>query len=200
MKSVQTAISSATRETELNSISVLTAIIVLATVTMTFGAMIAVFFVRAAAPLYWGHLQIPPVLWASTGVLLASSATFETSRRALLRNDQTRGFHLLAWTCGLGLAFLAGQIVAWLQVLHSGIILNRNPHSWFIFLFTGLHGAHILLGLSGLAYLAVRTHEPASGPKYQMKTRVVANGVGLFWHYLDFLWIVLFGLLLVWKQ
>ena len=200
MKLVQTAATPATRETELNSLSMLTAIVVLAVVTMTFGAMIAVFFIRAAAPLYWGHLQIPRILWVSTAALLASSATFEASRRALIRNDQTRGFHMLAWSCGLGLAFLGGQIMAWIQVLRSGIVLNRNPHSWFIFLFTGLHGAHILLGLGGLAYLAVRTHEPASGPKYQMKTRAVANGVGLFWHYLDFLWILLFGLLLVWKR
>lgn len=167
---------------------------------MTFGAIIAVFFVRASAPLNWGHLEIPYVLWASTAVLLASSATFEASRRALIRSDQTRAFHLLLWTCGLGLAFLAGQITAWVQVLHSGIILNRNPHSWFIFLFTGLHGAHIIAGLIGLGYLTTRAYTRASGPKYQMKTRVAATGVALFWHYLDFIWLVLFGLLLIWKR
>jgi heme/copper-type cytochrome/quinol oxidase subunit 3 len=58
---------------------------------------------------------------------------------------------------------------------------------------------HIVAGLAGLAYLLVRTRVPASGPKYQMTTRVVAKGVSLFWHYLDFLWIVLFVLLLTWR-
>ncbi len=197
---VQSATETFTKERELNSLSLLTAIVVLATVTMTFGAMITVFIVRSQAPLFWGHLKIPPVLWATTSVLIASSVTFEAARRNLARNDQRRFFQLVAWTAGLGLLFLAGQLIAWMQILHSGVTLAKNPHSWFIFLFTGLHGLHILLGLAGLAYLLFRTRVPASGPKYQMNTRVVANGVCVFWHYLDFVWVVLFALLVAWRR
>lgn len=186
----------APRERDLNSLSLLTAIIVLATVTMTFGAMITVFIGRSQAPLFWGHIRIPWVLWLTTTLLLASSATFEIARRQLIQNRQRAFFRWTAYTAGLGILFLTGQIAAWFEILGSGIKLANNPHSWFIFLFTGLHGLHILLGLAGLVYLLVRTRVPASGPKYQMTTRVVANGVSLFWHYLDFLWIVLFVLLL----
>ena len=188
------------RERELNSLSVLTAIIVLGTVTMTFGAMIAVFVIRSQAPLFWGRISLPPVLWATTAVLLGSSITFEAARRHLLKGDQGGFFRLMTWTTGLGLGFLVGQIAAWLQILHSGVILARNPHSWFIFLFTGLHGLHIIAGLGGLVYLLIRTRRPASGPRYQMNTRVAATGVSIFWHYLDFLWIVLFTLLLTWHR
>jgi len=199
MRDVQTVTESATRERDLNSLSLLTTIVVLATVTMTFGAMITVFIGRSEAPLFWGHIVIPKVLWATTAILLASSAILEAARRRLQAHDQHGFFRLIAWTTGLGLLFLAGQITAWFQILHSGIVLARNPHSWFIFLFTGLHGMHIVVGLGGLIYLLVRTRVPASGPKYQMTTRVVANGVSVFWHYLDFLWIVLFVLLLAWR-
>jgi cytochrome c oxidase subunit 3 len=188
------------RERDLNSLSVLTVTVVLATVTMTFGAMIAVFLIRSQAPLFWGRISLPRLLWFTTAVLLASSVTLEMARKRLGRNDQRGFFRLMAWTTALGLIFLAGQIAAWLKILHSGVILAKNPHSWFIFLFTGLHAVHILVGLGGLAYLLVRTREPASGPKYQMNTRVVANGVSIFWHYLDFLWIVLFTLLLTWRR
>lgn len=197
---MQRAAETLTKERELNSLSLLTVIVVLATVTMTFGAMITVFVVRSQAPLFWGHLQVPRILWATTSVLLASSFTFETARRRLTRNDQRSFFRWTAWTAGLGALFLAGQLTAWVQILHSGVVLSRNPHSWFIFLFTGLHGVHIILGLMGLMYLLVRTRIPASGPKYQMNTRVIANGVSVFWHYLDFVWIVLFGLLLTWRR
>jgi cytochrome c oxidase subunit 3 len=197
---VQSVAEAAPRERELNSLSLLTSIIVLATVTMTFGAMIVVFIGRSEAPLFWGHIHIPRVLWATTTVLLASSATLEAARRRLRRHDQRGFFRLAAYTTGLGVLFLAGQIAAWLEILNSGIRLSKNPHSWFIFLFTGLHGLHILAGLAGLLYLLMRTRVPASGPKYQMTTRVVANGVSLFWHYLDFLWIVLFVLLLTWRS
>lgn len=188
------------REREINSLSVFTVTILLATVTMTFGAMIAVFLIRSQAPLFWGRISLPRILWATTAILLASSATFEAARLHLNRHDQRGFFRLMIWTTALGLFFLAGQIAAWIQILHSGIILARNPHSWFIFMFTGLHGLHILAGLAGLAYLVIRTREPASGPKYQMNTRAIANGVSIFWHYLDFLWIVLFTLLLTWRR
>jgi cytochrome c oxidase subunit 3 len=197
---VQSETENLARERELNSMSRLTVIVVLATVTMTFGAMIAVFFVRAEKTMLWGHIRIPPILWATTAVLLASSATFEAARHKLAGNDREGFFRLTAWTTALAAVFLLGQLAAWFQVLASGIVLARNPHSWFIFLFSGLHGLHIVLGLAGLVYLLVRTHEPVSGPRYRMKTRALAKGVGIFWHYLDFVWVVLFMLLVLWRR
>jgi cytochrome c oxidase subunit III len=197
---VQSAPEIVSKERELNSLSLLTVTVVLATVTMAFAAIIAVFVIRSQAPLFWGPLKVPGILWGTTAVLLASSASFEIARRKLAHNDQHRFFLWTAWTGGLGLLFLAGQLTAWFQILHEGIVLARNPHTWFIFLFTGLHGLHIVLGLAGLGYLLVRTRIPASGPKYQMKTRIITNGVSVFWHYLDFVWIILLVLLLTWRR
>ncbi len=188
------------REREMTSLSLVTVIVILATITMTFGAMIVVFFYRSLAPQFWGHLKISPILWLTTAILLISSFTFEKARQRLTRNDQV-GFHRLTrWTTGLAVAFLFGQIAAGYQMLHSGVVLARNPHSWFIFLFSGLHGVHIIAGLIGLGYLLLRTREPASGPRYQMTTRVVARSVSICWHYLDFLWLLMFALLLLWKR
>ncbi len=196
---VQSAIEPANRQSDLNSLSIFTVIVVLATVTMTFGALIAVFIIRSQSQQFWGHIRVPGILWATTAILLTSSATFEAGRRRLGQNDQRGFFRLNALTAGLGLLFLIGQIVAWFQIVHAGVVLARNPHSWFIFLFTGLHGLHIVVGLTGLAYLLVRTRDPASGPKYQSQTRAVASGVAVFWHYLDFMWVLLFALLLFWR-
>jgi cytochrome c oxidase subunit III len=196
---VPTAIDPANRQKELNSLSLFTVVVLLATVTMTFGALIAVFVIRSASPQFWGHIHIPRILWATTAALLASSALFEAARYRLSHNDQHGFFRLTAWTTGLGVLFLIGQVIAWFQVLGSGVILAHNPHSWFIFLFSGLHGLHIVAGLGGLVYLLLRTREPASGPKYQMHTRAFANGVAVFWHYLDFMWVLLFALLLFWR-
>lgn len=194
------AVDPVTQEKSLNSTSLITVIVVLATVTMTFGAMIAVFLYRSLAPKFWGHLQIPLLFWLTTALLLLSSYTFERGNR-LLTNRDTFGFHRwLRWTFGFALIFIVGQVTAWWQLLHGGLVLSKNPHSWFIFLFSGLHGAHIAAGLIGIAYLLFRTREPASGPKYQMQTRVIARGVAICWHYLDFLWLLLFALLLTWRR
>jgi cytochrome c oxidase subunit 3 len=172
----------------------------MAIVTMTFGAIITVFFYRSQGPNFWGHLNLPYLLWLTTTLLVASSFTFERARRFLTDGDQLGFNRLMKITTALGLLFLAGQVGAWFQLIGSGIKLVNNPHSWFLFLFSGLHGLHILVGLIGLSYLVVRTRERVGGPRYQMYTRVVARGVAIYWHYLDFLWVLMFTLLLFWKQ
>ena len=190
----------AARERDLNSLYVLTVIVVLIIVTMTFGALIVAFFFRSQVSLNWNHIVLPPVLWFTTAVLLGSSVVSEVARRRLRAGDQSGFFR---WTCGttaLSLLFLTGQLIAWVQILRTGVLLDKNPHPSFVFIFSGLHGMHILAGLAGWIWLLLRTREPASGRKYQMNTRVMANAVSIFWHYLDFVWIVLFALLLTWRR
>jgi cytochrome c oxidase subunit 3 len=187
-------------ERELSSTALLTVIIVLAAATMTFGAIIAVFIYRSEGRVPWGKLELPATLFFTTAILLVSSATIERAKRAVQHNDQPAAYRFFLITFTLGAVFLAGQITAWFQVLHSGIELSKNQHSWFIFLFVALHGLHIVLGLAGIGTLAFRTHEYVSGPRYQANTRAMTLGVSIFWHYLDFLWLVLFGFLLFWKR
>ena len=177
-----TATEPAHRQQELNSLSVFTVIVVLATVTMTFGALITVFVMRSQSQQFWGHIHVPRILWGTTALLLASSATFEAARRRLTANDQRAFFRLVAWTTALGFLFLIGQTVAWFQILHTGIVLARNPHSWFVFLFTGLHGLHIVARLGRAVLLALphegtrqRTEVPhAHASRYDGRRRVLA--------------------------
>ena len=188
------------KERDLNALYQLGIAVTLVVVTITFGSLIFAFVYRSEVPQNWKHIELPQTLWVSTALLLASSALLEIGRRGLKRGDQ-RAFYRIAWgATGFGFLFLTAQLTAWFQILHTGVLLDRNPHSSFIFIFSGMHGVHILIGLAGLLYLLRRTKEHASGPKYQMTTRVWANAVSTFWHYLDFVWIVLFALLLTWKR
>lgn len=188
------------RERELNSLYLAATIVVLVIVSVTFGALIFAFIWRSQNSYLWNHLCIPSLLWVTTLLLLASSTLLERGRRRLKAGDQNGFLRLLQWTTGLGFLFLLGQGAAWLQVMHSNVILEFDKHSWFIFLFSGLHAAHVLVGVGGLAYLLYRAHDPASGPRYQMTTRALANALTIFWHYLGFLWVVLFVLLLTWRR
>ena len=190
----------AARARELNSLYTLTVVIVLVIVTTTFGALIWAFMWRSGNDYLWGHLQIPSLLWGTTAILLASSATLERSRAAMKANDEAGLLRFTRWTTALGSLFLIGQGAAWLQVMHSNVVLDRDKHSWFIFLFSGLHALHILVGLAGLAYLLHRVGQHASGPRYQMTTHAYTNALAIFWHYLGFVWVVLFGLLLLWRR
>jgi len=188
------------RERELNSLSTVTLTVITAIVTMAFGAMIGAFLLRSGDPKFWVHLKVPYLLWITTAILIASSFTFEKARTLLSNGDQLGFNRFLKITTVLAVLFLAGQVAAWFELVGTGTKLVKNPHSWFVFLFTGLHGLHILAGLAGLGYLLVRTRERVSGPRYQMYTRVIARGVAIYWHYLDFLWLLMFTLLLLWKQ
>lgn len=188
------------RERELNSLYRLTLLVTLIVVTMTFGALIFVFFFRSFSAENWLPIELPGILWATTIILIASSVTFEIARQHLKANQPEKFFRWTAWSTGLGVLFLVGQLIAWFQILRTGVLLVGNPHTSFIFIFSGLHGLHILVGLAGLIYLLVRTREPVSGPKYQMTTRVWANAASVFWHYLGFMWILLYGLLFFWKR
>ena len=189
-----------TRERELNSLYMVTAVVVLVIVTATFGALIFVFLWRSQNSYLWKHLRIPSLLWVTTPILLASSVLLERARRSLKVGDRAGFLRFLRWTTGLGFLFLIGQGAAWLQVMHSNVILEFDKHAWFIFLFSGMHALHILAGVGGLAYVLYRSHEPASGPRYQMTTRALTNALAVFWHYLGFVWVLLFGLLLLWRR
>ena len=188
------------RERELNSLYTVTVIVVLAIVTATFGALIFAFIWRSQNAFLWEHLRIPSLLWVTTPILLASSALLERSRRSLKAGDRAGFRRFLQWTTGFGFLFLAGQGAAWLQVMRSEVILEFDKHAWFIFLFSGMHALHILAGVGGLAYLLYRSYQSASGPRYQMTTRALTNALAMFWHYLGFMWVVLFGLLLTWRR
>jgi cytochrome c oxidase subunit 3 len=107
---------------------------------------------------------------------------------------------MTALTIALGILFLLCQMTAGYQILHSGVVLKNNPHPGFIFIFGGLHGLHIIAGLIGFIVLHFRTRERVSGPRYQMGTRVGARGVGIFWHYMDGMWLLLFALLIFWRR
>jgi len=188
------------RERNLTSLSNITLIFTLTAVSMTFGALIVVFLMRALREDYWKPIHLPGILWFSTAVLLASSVLFHRARKKLLRGDSD-GFHaLMTWTMGAGVLFLLSQVSAGAEILRSGVVLDNNPHSWFIFLFSGLHALHIVAGLAGLAVLWYRTRERVSGPRYQMGTRAASRAVGIFWHYVDAMWMVLFALLIFWKR
>lgn len=186
-------------ERHLNSLSTITLLVTLTGVSMTFGALIVVFLMRAMRDEFWSHIKLPGILWFSTAVLIFSSVLFEMARKRLVADDPESFHRMMTGTIGMGVLFLFSQLAAGVQILRSGITMNNNPHSWFIFLFSGLHGLHIIAGLIGLAVLWRRTRERVSGPKYQMGTRAAARAVGIFWHYMDGMWILLFGLLIFWR-
>jgi cytochrome c oxidase subunit 3 len=162
----------------------------LAGIVMFFMALTSSFLVRKGLGTDWVAIALPPVLWFNSLVLLASSATIRIANRRLGSGD-TGGFrYWWGLTIGLGLLFLAGQVVAWRQLAAQGVFLSSNPDSSFFYLLTAAHGLHLAGGILALLYVAFRRWQ-----RSRINQTTAATLAGIYWHFMDGLWLFLLALL-----
>jgi cytochrome c oxidase subunit 3 len=167
--------------------------VAMASFTMTFLAFTSAMVVRQGASLDWRHLAIPRILYLNTLILLASSVTLEIARRrhrnvvngASKRSGTLRALYA---TLALGLLFIAGQYMAWLKLKAEGLYLATNPSSSFFYLFTAIHGLHVLGGLAGMVYVIARLS------RGQLR-RGTLKATSHYWHFMDLLWLYLLAVL-----
>jgi cytochrome c oxidase subunit 3 len=138
----------------------------------------------------WVPVPLPKILWLNTAILLASSYTLEKARKRLSATD-FRGFRKL-WraTTILGILFLAGQLVAWLQLVASGVYIASNQATSFFYIFTAAHAVHLLGGIAALLYVGMRDFE-----KGKISRNTAVKITSYYWHFMDALWVFLLLLL-----
>ena len=163
-------------------------------ILMFFMAMASAFIYTRANSNRWVPLHLPWFIWINTAVLLLSSVTMELSRRRLAFGDirQFRKFWFVA--TALGILFLIGQLVAWRQFVLAGFYVSTNQASSFFYIFTALHGLHLLGGICALLYVSFRKFEKA-----KVSRSVAAEVASYYWHFMDGLWIFLLALLYLGK-
>lgn len=127
---------------------------------MIFGGLTSAYSVQRsfiADPIIF---DLPPSLWTNLGLILFSSVTMQFAVWALKRNE-THALIGLGMTLILGIFFLIGQWGAWEEMVDSGLYFvdkERQDNSVsFFYIFTGLHGAHIIAGLVALFVIMFRT-------------------------------------------
>src|SRR5229473_214998 len=162
-------------------------------ILMFFMALASAFLVRRGNGV-WVPVHIPTLMWINTVVLLASSATLEMARHRLAQGRLSVYRNLWLVTTALGIGFLAGQVVAWRQLVAEGIYLASNPASSFFYIFTGAHALHLFGGLAALVYVAKRNFDQA-----QVTRSVAAEVTSFYWHFMDALWLFLLALLYLGK-
>jgi cytochrome c oxidase subunit 3 len=164
--------------------------VALAAILMFFMALASSYIVRKGTGSDWQPIAMPRILWLNTAVLVASSITVEVARRKLAQASVAEFRNWWAITTALGMLFLGGQIVAWRVLADQGLFLATNPSSSFFYLLTASHGAHLLIGLFALLYVTIRTGQSA-----WRRRAIAAEGVAIYWHFLDGLWVFLLLLL-----
>ncbi|HZG52657.1 MAG TPA: cytochrome c oxidase subunit 3 [Pyrinomonadaceae bacterium] len=180
----------------------------LSAILMMFAALSSAYVFRSTRMQQsWQAFSVPAMLWVSTALILASSASFEVARRALRRGAGDVYRRWLVVSLGLGFGFLVAQLLAWRGLVGQGIYLATNPHSSFFYLLTGLHALHLVGGIAGLIYLMLRARRDAADARTNasgasgaaVKARAHADAIGLYWHFMDGLWVYLFALLFLWR-
>lgn len=151
---------------------------------------------------HWVHakgrtpLDLPHVLYLNTFLILLSSLTIQLAERSLRKDLARQAVLWLLATLMLGIAFMAGQLHAWGELVARGVYVASNPASVFFYLITAAHGIHLVGGL--IALIVVLLSFPALNRKRMAKTAV--GVVSLYWHFLDGLWLYIVLLLLLTVQ
>lgn len=159
---------------------------------MLFGAFFAAyFFLRVVAdPDAWPPAGIElPVLVAgiNTVVLVSSSFTVHYALEAIKHNNH-RGLKL-----GLGITWLLGATFLFIQIneyIHVGFTPRDGAFGSIFFSLTGLHGAHVFIGMLLLTFANIRAWRGHYGP--EQKDHLGVEVPGIYWHFVDIMWIIVF--------
>jgi cytochrome c oxidase subunit III len=155
-----------------------------------FLGLCSAFLVLKQVSQVWVPLHLPKILWLNTAILLLSSYTLEKARRRLSAIDFPGFRKLWRATTTLGILFLAGQLIAWLQLVATGLYIASNQATSFFYIFTAAHAVHLLGGVAALVYVATRNFE-----KGKISRNTAAEITSYYWHFMDGLWVFLLLLL-----
>jgi cytochrome c oxidase subunit 3 len=158
---------------------------------MVFGAFFtAYFFIRIVVTGHtWfpvdGHTLPVAVAGVNTAILVSSSLTLHWAESSIKRGNR---FGLQA---GMTATFLLGLTFLFIQVneyVHIGFAAQDNAQATVFFSLTGLHGAHVTIGLMLLGMVTIRAFRGHFSAENHQGLEVP----GIYWHFVDVMWIVVY--------
>jgi len=142
----------------------------------------------------WQKMPEPLMLWLNTFILFISSTVFLNAQIAAKKNQFEIVKKRLIVIGFLALAFLIGQLLVWLQFINLGYYVSSNPANAYFYVFTTLHGLHLL---GGLIYWLITIKKVWTPNNIVIaKAKHTVELCAIYWHFLLAVWIVLFGLML----
>lgn len=166
--------------------------IFLASDVVLFGGFIGAYvFTRVAFGwTLWEPIPENPVPGlVNTYLLLTSSFTVVLALVAAEKRNRPGLVASLVATFLLGVGFLGNKAIEWNHLFHEGLWLSSNVRASTFFLTTGLHAAHVIVGLVVTLYLAARAWRGA-----YLEDSSSVEYFGLYWHFVDIVWLFLFPL------
>jgi heme/copper-type cytochrome/quinol oxidase subunit 3 len=129
-----------------------------------------------------------PFTSISSFVLLMSSLTMVLAVSHMNRGDERRMRNWLVITALLGSSFIAGQVYEFTSFVREGLGFTTNIFGSAFYTLTGFHGVHVTIGIIMLISTVVASARGRIGPQ----RAEVVEIVGLYWHFVDVVWIIIF--------
>ncbi len=167
-----------------------------ASIVMMFIAFTSAYIVKQAAG-NWLEFAIPNMFYISTVVILLSSITLHSSYKSFLAGKEGMYKTLLIVSFILGIAFLILQYYGWQDMFAVGVDLKGNVSGSFVYLITGVHALHIVGGIAAIIVAIVHafTLRFRVTEKRKLRFELTLH----YWHFVDFLWLYLFGFILLYR-
>jgi heme/copper-type cytochrome/quinol oxidase subunit 3 len=166
----------------------------LASEIMLFGALISSYVVLAMGSTNFGRpdtaLLGKPLATINTFVLITSSVTMVMALASIQKNNVKAMLGWMSATSVLGLAFLGIKGFEYHHKISEGITITSSLFGSFYYTMTGLHGLHMLGGLVFNIYIMIN----AARGKYNSDHFERVEYAGLYWHFVDLVWVILFPL------
>ena len=142
----------------------------------------------------WFGITFPWFATINTTILLLSLVTCQLGVHAAEAGD-VRG--LRRWytiTFLMGATFIGGQVFEYSNLISEGFVLSTNVYTSVFFLATGFHGLHVIGGLVAFLLMLGRTY---MARRFTHEQAVHAIVTSYYWHFVDAVWVVLFGVLYI---
>jgi cytochrome c oxidase subunit III len=147
------------------------------------------FVALAGAP--WQPFTDSSQLWLNTGILFCASVALQAGLIASRKDRHNVVVASVSATIFLTVLFLFAQFDLWLYLQSMGFYLNSNPANSYFYVLTAIHGIHLVGGLLALSYVVFRLLRKNGSASLSEPLQLCAT----YWHFLFFIWMVLFGLL-----
>ena len=164
----------------------------LASEVMFFTALIGSYVIlRAAHPEAWkppGVVLAIPITAVNTFLLICSSVTMVKAFAAIQDGDQRMLRRWLVATVLIGAAFVGVQVYEYAHLIEKGFVPSEGLYGSTFYTMTGFHGFHVTMGVICLLYVTLK----AFRGKYTATDHRGVEVIGLYWHFVDLVWIILF--------
>ncbi|MBX9743175.1 MAG: heme-copper oxidase subunit III [Chthoniobacterales bacterium] len=170
-------------------------IVFLLSEVMFFGGLIAGYIVLRMASAQWPPAGFPALPKLFTGcntlVLICSSLAFHMVEVSIKKGKTGRRWLFL--TVLLGSLFLCGQAYEWTHLYHEGLWFHLGGiYGSSFFVMTGIHGAHVLIGVLLITWCLLRQ---CLFQSITIHRHASLDNVGLYWHFVDVVWLILYAVL-----